>query len=202
MPTLHFNKKPRHADLPLHYGKVPPWLAQRMSLLGGAIVEAVIMDYGKDAILKKLSDPFWFQALGCGLGMDWHSSGITTSVMGALKKSLNPRFRDLGIYIAGGKGKHSRQTPAELIVLADKTGLNGNELLRNSKLTAKVDNNAIQDGFQLYLHTFITTDEGNWAVVQQGMNIRVWQEGITGTLQSLNLSLKNLTLQFTVKTAV
>src|SRR5436190_13675744 len=170
MPTLHFSNKPRHADLPLHYGQVPPWLAQRMSLLGGAIVEAIVMDYGKEAVLQKLSDPFWFQALGCVLGMDWHSSGITTSVMGALKKSLNPKFKDLGIYIAGGKGKHSRKTPAELILLADKTGLNGNELVRSSKLTAKVDNNAIQDGFQLYLHTFIVTDKGNWAVVQQGMN--------------------------------
>ncbi|MEP7171799.1 MAG: DUF763 domain-containing protein [Bacteroidota bacterium] len=170
MPTLHFNNKPRYADLPLHYGQVPPWLAQRMSLLGGAIIEAIVMDYGKEAVLQKLSDPFWFQAFGCVLGMDWHSSGITTSVMGALKKSLNPRLKDLGIYIAGGKGKHSRKTPEELISLADKTGLNGNELVRSSKLTAKVDNNAIQDGFQLYLHTFIVTDKGKWAVVQQGMN--------------------------------
>jgi hypothetical protein len=170
MPTLHFNNKPRYADLPLHYGQVPPWLAQRMSLLGGAIVEAIVMDYGKERVLQKLSDPFWFQALGCVLGMDWHSSGITTSVMGALKKSLNPKFKDLGIYIAGGKGKHSRKTPAELISLADKTGLNGNELVRSSRLTAKVDNNAIQDGFQLYLHTFVVTDEGKWAVIQQGMN--------------------------------
>src|SRR6187431_3043331 len=144
MPTLHFNNKPRYADLPLHYGQVPPWLAQRMSLLGGAIVEAIVMDYGKATIMQKLSDPFWFQAFGCVLGMDWHSSGITTSVMGALKKSLNPRFRDLGIYVAGGKGRYSRQTPAELVALADKTGLNGTELVRCSKLTAKVDNNAIQ----------------------------------------------------------
>jgi len=170
MPTLQFNKGVRHADLPLHYGHVPPWLAQRMSTLGGAIIENIVLDYGKDAVLQKLSDPFWFQALGCVLGMDWHSSGVTTSVMGALKKALNPRFKDLGIYIAGGKGKYSRQTPTELISLADKTGLNGNELVRSSKLTAKVDNNAIQDGFQLYLHTFIVSDEGNWAVVQQGMN--------------------------------
>ena len=170
MPTLHFNNKPRYADLPLHYGQVPPWLALRMSLLGGAIIESIILEYGKDTVLQRLSDPFWFQALGCVLGMDWHSSGITTSVMGALKKSLNPRFRDLGIYIAGGKGKHSRKTPDELIALAYKTGLNGNELVRSSKLTAKVDNNAIQDGFQLYLHTFVVTDNGKWAVIQQGMN--------------------------------
>ncbi len=170
MPTLHFNGKPRYADLPLHYGKVPPWLAERMSLLGGAIIESIVMDYGKDAVLQKLSDPFWFQSLGCVLGMDWHSSGITTSIMGALKKSLNPRFKDLGIYIAGGKGKHSLKTPAELTHLANKTGLNGDELVRSSKLTAKVDNNAIQDGFQLYLHTFIVSDNGNWSVIQQGMN--------------------------------
>jgi hypothetical protein len=170
MPTLHFNNKIRHADLPLHYGQVPPWLAQRMSVLGAAIIESIIIEYGRDEVLKKLSDPFWFQALGCVLGMDWHSSGITTSVMGALKRSLNPRYKDLGIFIAGGKGKHSRQTPAEIILLADKTGLNGNDLVRSSKLTAKVDNNAIQDGFQLYLHTFIVTEKGNWAVVQQGMN--------------------------------
>ncbi len=170
MPTLHFNNKPRHADLPLHYGQVPPWLAERMTLLGGAIIESITMDYGRHAVLEKLSDPFWFQAFGCVLGMDWHSSGITTSVMGALKKALNPRYDDLGIFIAGGKGKYSRQTPSELISLADITGLNGNDLVRSSRLTAKVDNNAIQDGFQLYLHTFIVTDEGNWAVVQQGMN--------------------------------
>jgi len=170
VPRLHFNHQRRYADLPLHYGQVPQWLAQRMSALGGAIVEAIVIDYGKEEVLKKLSDPFWFQALGCVLGMDWHSSGVTTSVMGALKKSLNPRFKDLGIYIAGGKGKHSRQTPAELISLSDKTGLPGDELVRSSKLTAKVDNTAIQDGFQLYHHTFIVTDQGDWAVVQQGMN--------------------------------
>ena len=170
MPTLHYNNKPRTADLPLHYGQVPPWLAERMSLLGGAIIEAIILDYGRDAVLQRLSDPFWFQSFGCVLGMDWHSSGITTSVMGALKKALNPKFKDLGIYIAGGKGKYSRQTPSELITLANKTGLNGNELVRSSRLTAKFDNNAFQDGFQLYLHSFVVTENGNWAVIQQGMN--------------------------------
>ena len=159
-----------HADLPLHYGQVPPWLAQRMSKLGGAIVESIVLDYGKAEVLKRLGDPFWFQALGCVMGMDWHSSGITTSVMGALKKAINPISRDLGIYICGGKGKHSRQTPAELLVVADKTGLDGNKLVRSSKLSAKVDNTAIQDGFQLYLHSFILTSDGDWAVVQQGMN--------------------------------
>ncbi|ACU61523.1 DUF763 domain-containing protein [Chitinophaga pinensis] len=159
-----------HADLPLHYGHVPPWLAQRMSLLGGAIVETIVADYGKGEVIRRLSDPCWFQALGCVLGMDWHSSGITTSVMGALKKALNPRAQELGIYICGGKGKHSRQTPAELLAIAERTGLPGQELVRSSKLAAKVDNTAIQDGFQLYLHSFIVSDEGDWAIVQQGMN--------------------------------
>ena len=169
MPKLYFNNV-RHADLPLHYGKVPPWLAERMTLLGGAITESIILEYGKSALLQRLSDPFWFQAFGCVLGMDWHSSGITTSVMGALKKAMNPKFKELGIYICGGKGKYSRQTPAELIFLADKTGLNGNDLVRSSKLSAKVDNNAIQDGFQIYLHSFVVSDTGEWSVIQQGMN--------------------------------
>ena len=169
MPKLYFNST-RYADLPLHYGKVPPWLANRMSSLGGAIVESIILEYGKSAVLSRLSDPFWFQAFGAVLGMDWHSSGITTSVMGALKRAVNPRYKEFGIYICGGKGKHSRQTPAELIAFSEKTGLNGNELVRSSKLTAKVDNNIIQDGFQIYLHTFVVSDTGEWTVVQQGMN--------------------------------
>ena len=159
-----------YADLPLHYGQVPAWLYQRMSLLGGAIVEAIAMEYGRSAVLQRLSDPFWFQALGCVLGMDWHSSGITTSVMGALKRSVNARSADLGIYICGGKGRFSKETPAELLEIANRTGLNGDELVRSSKLSAKVDNTAIQDGFQLYLHSFIVTRDGEWAVVQQGMN--------------------------------
>ena len=158
------------ADLPLHYGVVPPWLAQRMTLLGGAIVEAIIMDYGRPALLQRLSDPFWFQSLGCVLGMDWHSSGITTSVMNALKKAINKRSADLGVYVCGGRGKSSLQTPTELLDVAYRTGLNGDELVRHSKLSAKVDNTAVQDGFQLYLHSFIVTKEGEWAVVQQGMN--------------------------------
>lgn len=141
-----------------------------MSLLGGAIVETIVADYGKGEVLRRLSDPCWFQALGCVLGMDWHSSGITTSVMGALKKALNPRAQELGIYICGGKGRHSKETPAELLAIAERTGLPGQELVRCSKLAAKVDNTAVQDGFQLYLHSFIVSDEGEWAVVQQGMN--------------------------------
>ncbi len=159
-----------HADLPLHYGTVPPWLAQRMSLLGGAIGEAIIIEYGRSALLQRLSDPFWFQSLGCVLGMDWHSSGITTSVMNALKKAINKRSSELGVYVCGGRGKSSRQTPSELLEIANKTGLDGDELVRNSRLSAKVDNTAVQDGYQLYLHSFIVTVEGEWAVVQQGMN--------------------------------
>ena len=158
------------ADLPLHYGTVPAWLAERMSLLGGAIAEAIIIEYGRPALLQRLSDPFWFQSLGCVLGMDWHSSGITTSVMNALRKAINCRSEELGVYICGGRGKFSRETPNQLLEVANKTGLNGNELVRHSKLAAKVDNTAVQDGFQLYLHTFIVTKEGDWSVIQQGMN--------------------------------
>jgi len=169
MPKLYFDSR-RFADLPLHYGKVPVWLAERMRSLGGAIVEAIILEHGKSAVLSRLSDPFWFQAFGCVLGMDWHSSGITTSVMGALKGAVNPRSNELGIYIAGGKGKYSRETPNELLRFSDKTGLDGNELVRSSRLTAKVDNNTIQDGFQIYMHSFVVTNEGEWAVIQQGMD--------------------------------
>ncbi len=169
MPRLYFDNK-RYADLPLHYGKVPPWLADRMSRLGGAVVESIVQNYGRAEVLSRLSDPLWFQAFGCVLGMDWHSSGITTSVMGALKRALNPKFSELGLFVCGGKGKHSRKTPAELLSLGQRTGLNADVLVRNSRLTAKVDNNAIQDGFQIYLHTFVVSSEGEWAVVQQGMN--------------------------------
>lgn len=159
-----------YADLPLHHGRVPSWLAERMTRLGGAIVEALILEYGKSEVLKRLSDPLWFQAFGTVLGMDWHSSGITTSVMGALKKAINPISHELGIYVCGGRGKHSLKTPDELLKIADKTGLDGDALVRSSRLAAKVDNTAVQDGFQLYLHTFVLTREGEWAVVQQGMN--------------------------------
>jgi hypothetical protein len=158
------------ADLPLHAGRVPSWLATRMATLGSAIVESVIHDYGRAELLSRLSDPFWFQALGSVMGMDWHSSGITTSVMGALKKGLNPKSRELGLYICGGRGKQSRHTPDELRGIADKTGLDGEALVRTSRLTARIDNNAIADGFQIYLHSFILTSDGDWAIVQQGMN--------------------------------
>lgn len=163
-------KRSGSADLPLHYGYVPTWLAERMAKLGLAVVENIVLDYGKDEVLRRLSDPFWFQSLGAVMGMDWHSSGITTSVMGALKRSVNLHSKELGIYICGGKGKHSRQTPNELLSIGETTGLDGNYLVKCSKLSAKVDNTAIQDGFQLYTHNFILSGSGQWAVVQQGMS--------------------------------
>ena len=158
------------ADLPLHGGRVPAWLAGRMVTLGTAISESVLYHYGRAELLSRLSDPFWFQALGSVMGMDWHSSGITTSVMGALKKGLNPKAHELGVYICGGRGKHSRNTPQELRAVAERTGLDGDALVRTSRLTARIDNNAIADGFQIYLHSFILTSDGDWAIVQQGMN--------------------------------
>jgi hypothetical protein len=163
-------KRSGTADLPLHGGRVPQWLAERMTLLGTAIVEHIVVSYGPSEFLTRLSDPFWFQALGAVIGMDWHSSGITTSVMGALKRGLNPRFDELGLTVCGGRGRHSVKTPDELRSLGGRTGLNGDELARVSRLTARVDNNAVADGFQLYLHSFVVHRNGEWAVVQQGMN--------------------------------
>jgi hypothetical protein len=163
-------KRSGYADLPLHTGRVPQWLAWRMAELGGAISESIILDYGKDEYLRRLADPFWFQAFGCVLGMDWHSSGITTSVVGSLKRALQPKAAELGIYICGGRGRHSRETPRELIAVGERTGLDADALVRASRLSARVDNNAVADGFQLYLHSFIVTREGQWVVVQQGMN--------------------------------
>jgi hypothetical protein len=158
------------ADLPLHGGRVPVWLAERMARLGTAIVEHIVLAYGVSEFLTRISDPFWFQALGCVMGMDWHSSAITTSVMGALKRGINPRFSDLGIAICGGRGRHSVRTPVELRNFGGQTGLDGEELARTSRLAARVDNNAIADGFQLYLHSFVIARSAEWAVVQQGMN--------------------------------
>jgi hypothetical protein len=158
------------ADLPLHGGRVPQWLAERMTKLGTAITETIVQDYGVPAFLSRLSDPFWFQAFGSVMGMDWHSSGITTSVMGALKRGLAPRADELGIYICGGRGRFSRNTPQELRLIAERRGFDGEALVRTSRLTARIDNNAIADGFQIYLHSFVVTSSGEWAVVQQGLN--------------------------------
>ena len=163
-------KRSGMADLPLHGGRVPAWLAGRMTMLGTAIGESVIHHYGTSALLSRLSDPFWFQALGAVMGMDWHSSGITTSVMGALKRGLNPRAHELGIHVCGGRGRHSRSTPDELRAVAGRRGLDGDALAETSRLTARIDNNAIADGFQIYLHSFVVAADGEWAVVQQGMN--------------------------------
>ncbi len=172
-PTLRENrgvKRSGTADLPLHGGRVPQWLATRMTELGTAITEQIVVCYGPSEFLTRLSDPFWFQALGAVMGMDWHSSGITTSVMGALKRGLNPRFAELGFTICGGRGRHSVRTPDELRDVAMRTGLDGEALARTSRLTARIDNNAIADGFQLYLHAFVLHRSGEWSVVQQGMN--------------------------------
>src|SRR5215470_6210708 len=165
-------KRSGFADLPLHSGHVPQWLAERMTKLGAAIAETVVRDYGASAFLSRLSDPFWFQALGAVMGMDWHSSGTTTSVMGALKRGLAPRADELGVYVCGGRGRFSRNTPQELLNVAVRRGLDGETLVRTSRLTARVDNNAIADGFQIYLHSFVVTSDGEWAVVQQGLNDR------------------------------
>src|SRR5687768_5000926 len=158
------------ADLPLHGGRVPAWLGQRMARLGTVMAEAVVHHYGRDELLRRLAHPFWFQSFGAVMGMDWHSSGITTSVIGALKRGLDPLAGELGIRVCGGRGRHSRQTPHELVAAGDQAGFDGAGLARASRLVAKVDSAAVQDGFDLYLHGFIVTDDGKWTVVQQGMN--------------------------------
>jgi hypothetical protein len=158
------------ADLPLHGGRVPPWLAERMTRLGAVISQAVVHHYGRDELLRRLAHPFWFQSFGAVMGMDWHSSGITTSVIGALKRGLAPLSGELGLHVCGGRGKHSRKTPAELMGIGERIGLDGVALGRASRLVAKVDSAAVQDGFDLYLHGFIVADDGKWVVVQQGMN--------------------------------
>jgi hypothetical protein len=158
------------ADLPLHGGQVPPWLVTRMASLGRVIVEAIVHHYGRDELLRRLAHPFWFQSFGAVMGMDWHSSGITTSVIGALKRGLSPIQDELGLYVCGGRGRHSRRTPDELIQVGDRTGLDAVPLVQASRLVAKVDSAAVQDGFDLYLHSFIVTADGKWCVVQQGMS--------------------------------
>jgi len=158
------------ADLPLHGGQVPRWLAGRMTRLGAVMAEAIVHHYGRDELLRRLANPFWFQSFGAVMGMDWHSSGITTSVVGALKRGLAPLEKELGVHVCGGRGKHSRQTPQELVAIGARTGVDGAALAQTSRLIAKIDSAAVQDGFDLYLHGFIVTDDGKWVVVQQGMN--------------------------------
>ena len=158
------------ADLPLHGGRVPRWLADRMTRLGALMAQAIVHEYGQDELLRRLAHPFWFQSFGAVMGMDWHSSGITTSVIGALKRGLAPLERELGVHVCGGRGRHSRATPTELVAIGERVGFDGAALAHASRLVAKVDSAAVQDGFDLYLHGFIVTDEGHWVVVQQGMN--------------------------------
>ncbi|WP_254023400.1 DUF763 domain-containing protein [Mesorhizobium ventifaucium] len=158
------------ADLPLHGGRVPKWLGDRMTRLGAVMCEAIIHHYGREELLRRLAHPFWFQSFGAVMGMDWHSSGITTSVIGALKRGLAPLSGELGIHVCGGRGAHSRKTPHELAAIGERVGFDGTGLATASRLVAKVDSAAVQDGFDLYLHGFIVTDHGDWVVVQQGMN--------------------------------
>ncbi|KGD96295.1 DUF763 domain-containing protein [Rhizobium sp. YS-1r] len=158
------------ADLPLHGGRVPRWLGERMTKLGAIIAQAIVIEYGRDEFMRRLAHPFWFQSFGCVMGMDWHSSGITTSVIGALKRGLTPLSGELGIHVCGGRGQNSRQTPGELMAIGDRVGFDGEGLATVSRLVAKVDSAAVQDGFDLYLHGFIVADDGKWVVVQQGMN--------------------------------
>ena len=158
------------ANLPLHYGKAPPWLFRRMVELSRSILELIVIEHGRDTLLRRLSDPFWFQSLGCVLGFDWHSSGLTTTVCGALKEALKDVGGDLGLFMAGGKGKVALRTPEELDLIGERFGLDTEPLKEVSRLTAKVDNALLQDGYQLYHHAIIFTSEGKWTVVQQGMN--------------------------------
>ena len=158
------------ATLPLHSGRAPRWLFQRMTALARALTETIVIEHGPATFLQRLADPFWFQAFGCVLGFDWHSSGVTTTVCGALKAGLASAEADTSIYVAGGKGATSRRTPAELRERAARLGLDGERLVYASRMSAKVDSAAVQDGYQIYHHSFFFTPMGDWAVVQQGMH--------------------------------
>ncbi|MEM6273533.1 MAG: DUF763 domain-containing protein [Bacteroidota bacterium] len=162
-------KRSGSSDLALMGGGIPKWLFDRMTRLSLVMVEAILTEYGHQAFLSRLSDPFWFQSFGTVIGMDWNSSGVTTAVMRALKRAINPQGNALGLYVCGGKGKHSLKTPDELRRIGDATGLDAPGLTRASKLSAKVDNTALQDGYQLYLHNFVLSTAGDWTVIQQGM---------------------------------
>ncbi len=169
---IYLMKRSGSADMALWDGGIPAWLFQRMKKLALPMVETLLIEHGHQEFLRRLSNPFWFQSFGAVIGMDWNSSGITTAVMRALKEAINPHAPSLGLYVCGGKGKESRETPRELLRIGDATGLNGDQLARESKLTAKVDNTALQDGFQLYLHSFVVSEKGDWTVIQQGMQGR------------------------------
>ena len=159
------------ANLPLHGGNAPAWLFKRMAHLGGAITMAIVDEYGPCEMLRRLSDPWWFQAFACVLGFDWHSSGVTTVTCGALREAQRIFGDDLGIIVAGGKGKTSRKTPDEIAAAAERYGIaGGDRLVYASRMSAKVDSAAVQDGFQIYHHSFFMTSQGAWCVVQQGMN--------------------------------
>jgi len=160
------------ANVPLHGGHCPPWLFEKMKQLGAAMVEVIVLEYGPSEVLRRLSDPVWFQTFGSVMGFDWHSSGLTTVVCGALKEGLSKSQGELGVFFAGGKGKASRQTPLEIVEAGEKYGLSNDlvSLQETSRLVAKIDSAAVQDGYQLYHHFFIFDRDGNWAVIQQGMN--------------------------------
>ena len=158
------------AHLPLHGGKAPAWLFERMVPLSREIVVFLAGEFGREEVLRRLSDPFWFQAFGCVLGFDWHSSGLTTTVCGALKEGMRPIQEDLGIFVAGGKGATSRRTPGEIDAACEHLGRDPQPLVYASRTAAKVDSAAVQDGYQLYQHCFVFTAEGRWCVIQQGMS--------------------------------
>lgn len=162
-------KRAGTADLRLSGGGIPPWLFSRMKQLCLPIIESIIQEYGHKHLLSKLASPYWFQSFGAVIGMDWNSSGVTTAIMAAMKASLNPHSKEFGLYICGGKGKESLKTPNELLRIGDITGLDGSTLAKSSKLSAKIDNTALQDGFNLYLHSFVLSKKGDWSVIQQGM---------------------------------
>jgi hypothetical protein len=158
------------ATIPLHYGKTPRWLFERMKLLAREIILAMVCEFQVEDILKKFSDPYWFQAFGCVLGFDWHSSGITTTVLGAVKDGIRGLEQEIGLYIAGGKGATSRKTPDEIKKYGGSLSCDVENLVYASRMSAKVDNAAVQDGYNLYHHVFLFTEKGHWAVIQQGMN--------------------------------
>ncbi|MHC4917209.1 MAG: DUF763 domain-containing protein [Planctomycetota bacterium] len=158
------------ADLPLHTGRAPRWLFQRMRRLAGGIVSVMVEEFGPGEVLRRLSDPYWFQAFGCVLGFDWHSSGVTTTACGAIKEGIRGRGADLGLWAAGGKGRTSRKTPEQIARACESCGADADRLVYASRTSAKVDSAALQDGYQIYAHSFFFTSDGSWAVVQQGMN--------------------------------